>query len=219
MGTQGIDPDDLLELQQLLAPRMTKREGPFPKGLTFNDMVAQASWKVRLPMLRPLSAAAYQFCARSEFLKDLGHTCGSGHDERLRQLEACLRLSSGSNCLWVPCLGMAGHVLMLDLLLHSGTAHTGVRWYLQSVLSCSRSATRAANFVLSKLACILQGACTWKKHLGAEHPGQWDISYSVTIFIIFAVSRWAAIHSTKLLISVYKVQNRYAIDFIVGCCC
>ncbi|KAK9826238.1 hypothetical protein WJX74_001894 [Apatococcus lobatus] len=47
MGTQGIDPDDLLELQQLLARKMTKqREGPFPSGLSFNDVVAQASWKI-----------------------------------------------------------------------------------------------------------------------------------------------------------------------------
>lgn len=63
MGTQGIDPDDLLELQQVLAPRMTKREGPFPKGLTFNDMVAQASWKVRPPMLRH-----HDSCAQNDVL-------------------------------------------------------------------------------------------------------------------------------------------------------
>lgn len=51
MGTQGIDPDDLLELQQVLAKKMSKqREGPFATGLTFNDVVAQASWKVRSNM-------------------------------------------------------------------------------------------------------------------------------------------------------------------------
>ncbi len=46
VGTQGIDPDDLEDLQHVLAAHMTKREGHFSPGLTPNDVIAQASWKV-----------------------------------------------------------------------------------------------------------------------------------------------------------------------------
>ena len=47
IGTQGIDADDLEALQQILASHMTSPRGPFPAGLALNDIIAQASWKVR----------------------------------------------------------------------------------------------------------------------------------------------------------------------------